>query len=40
MLVSRSKIVQVNTLSIVMLLVCQNKLEMKYYSVKGLKHYR
>ena len=40
MLVSRSKIVQVDTLSIVMLLLCQFKLEMRYYSVKELKHYR
>ena len=40
MLVSRGKIVQVNTLSIVMLLVCRYKLEMRYYSVKELKHYR
>ena len=40
MLVSRSKIVQLNTLSIVMLLVCRYKLlEMRYYSVKELKHY-
>ena len=37
MLVSRSKSVQVNTLSIVMLLVSQYKLEMRYYSVKGTK---
>ena len=33
MLVLRSKIVQVNALSIVMLLVCQYKLDMRYYSV-------
>ena len=40
MLVSRSKIVQVYTLSIVMLLACKYKLEMRYYSVKELKHFR